>query len=183
MIKKKRRQWFWGLLIVSFTGFISCSATPPIPTSPPILSMPSGEEIIKKSREHLDQIQDEKSRVILKLIAKGDSQQEIVMWRYWKNYSNREGIVSKSIFFTEAPSSLRGQAFLIWDYSIKGKPQDLWMYLPSLLNILRIPPREQGDAFMGSDLTFADMGQRRLDEDTHIIPLGERFTGESHASS
>jgi len=89
------------------------------------------------------------------------------MWRYWKNYSNRDGIVSKSILFTEAPPSLHGQAFLVWDYSTKGKPQDLWMYLPSLLNILRVPPREQGDAFMGSDLTFADMGQRRLDEDIH----------------
>jgi outer membrane lipoprotein-sorting protein len=32
--------------------------------------------------------------------------------------------------------------------------------------------RDQDDAFMGSDLTFADMGQRRLDEDVHTL-LGE----------
>ena len=32
--------------------------------------------------------------------------------------------------------------------------------------------RDQDDAFMGSDLTFADMGQRRLDEDTYTL-MGE----------
>jgi len=93
------------------------------------------------------------------------------MWRYWKNYNNRDGVVSKSILFTESPFDQRGQAFLVWDYSAEGKPQDLWVYLPPLHSIdskvLRVPPRQQGAAFMGSDLTFADMGQRRLDEDIH----------------
>jgi len=164
---KKRGQWFLIILIIRFSGFMGCSATPSIPTAPPIRSLPSGEAIIKKSREHLDQIQDEKSRIILKLVAKDSSQLEIIMWRYWKNYKSRDGLLSKSILFTEAPPDLFGQAFMIWDYSVKGKPQDLWMYLPSLRNILRVPQQEQGAAFMGSDLTFADMGQRRLDEETH----------------
>lgn len=174
---RNRQQWALVILIMSLSGFIGCSAIPPIPSSPSIQSLPSGEEIIKKSREHLDQIQDEKSKIILKLIAKDGSQQEIIMRRYWKNYNNREEVISKSILFTEAPLSLHGQAFLIWDYSTEGKPQDLWIYLPSALKVFRVPPRDQGDAFMGSDLTFADMGLRHLKEDTHHTIGREIYQG------
>lgn len=165
---KTRRQWFLVILVMSFSGLMSCFATPSrIPTFPSVPSLPSGDEVMRKSREHLDQIQDEKSKIILTLIAKDASQQETVIWRYWKNKNTREGFTSKSIFFTELPMALRGQAFLVWDYSVEGRPQDLWIYLPHLRNIRRVPPQDHGTAFMGSDLTFADMGQRRLNEDTH----------------
>lgn len=164
---KTHRQWFLVILVMSFSGLMGCFDTLRIPTSPAVPSLPSGDEVIRKSREHLDQIQDERSKIILTLIARDGSEQETVIWRYWKNKNNREGFASKSIFFTESPVSLRGQAFLVWDYSIEGRPQDLWIYLPHLRNILRVPPQEQGAPFMGSDLTFADMGQRRLNEDTH----------------
>lgn len=126
----------------------------------------SGEAIIKKSKDLLYRIQDQKNKVTLKLIEKDGSQRVIVAWRYWKNY-NQKKFDSKTVLFTISPPDSRGVSFLIWDYASEGKPDDLWLYLPALRNTRRITSRDQNDAFMGSDLTFGDMGQRRLDEDVH----------------
>ena len=152
------------------------SAAQPAP-GPPAGSAPVGEEIIKKSKALLYKIQDQKNKVTLKLIEKDGSQREIVAWRYWKNYNNQDGFDSKTVLFTESPADSRGVGFLIWDYSEEGKPDDLWLYLPALRITRRISSRDQNDAFLGSDLTFGDMGQRRLDEDVHRTLGEEAFRG------
>jgi len=140
--------------------------------APPASSILSGEEIIKRSKELLYRIEDQKNKVNLRLIDQDGTVKDVVAQRYWKNYRNRDGFSGKTIIFTEIPADLRGQAILIWDYSTEGKAEDLWLYLPALRNTRRVPPQAQDEAFMGSDLTFADMGQRRLDEDVHKA-LGE----------
>lgn len=134
-------------------------------------SAPTGLEIMKKARD-LYLAQDQISTVTLTLREKGGAERKIVTRRLWKNYQGEEGLDSKTLFWTEFPPDNRGTGFLIWDYAIEGKPDDLWLYLPSLRQSRRMTTRDQDDAFMGSDLTFADMGQRRLDEDDHKL-LGE----------
>ncbi len=132
-------------------------------------------EIIKRSRE-IYQSKDQISTVTLRLIDKDKSERKIVTRRLWKNYAGQDGLDSKTLFWTEFPPDNRGTGFLIWDYATEGKPDDLWLYLPSLRQSRRMTTRDQDDAFMGSDLTFADMGQRRLDEDEHTL-IGEgKFT-------
>lgn len=130
-----------------------------------------GLAIVKKSRD-LYVSKDQISTVTLKLIDKDGSERKIVTRRLWKNYDGQDGLDSKTLFWTEFPPDNRGTGFLIWDYAVDGKPDDLWLYLPSLRQSRRMTTRDQDDAFMGSDLTFADMGQRRLDEDVHTL-LGE----------
>jgi len=130
-----------------------------------------GLAIMKKSRE-LYSFKDQIATVTLQLIDKDSSERKIVTRRLWKNYSGQEGLDSKTLFWTEFPPENKGTGFLIWDYTTDGKPDDLWLYLPSLRQSRRMTTRDQDDAFMGSDLTFADMGQRRLDEDVHTL-MGE----------
>ena len=132
---------------------------------------PDGLAIVKKSRE-LYLSKDQVSTVTLQLIDKDGSERKIVTRRLWKNYAGQDGLDSKTLFWTEYPPDNRGTGFLIWDYATDGKPDDLWLYLPSLRQSRRMTTRDQDDAFMGSDLTFADMGQRRLDEDVHTL-MGE----------
>lgn len=132
---------------------------------------PDGLAIVKKSRE-LYLSKDQISTVTLQLIDKDSSERKIVTRRLWKNYMGQDGLDSKTLFWTEFPPDNRGTGFLIWDYATDGKPDDLWLYLPSLRQSRRMTTRDQDDAFMGSDLTFADMGQRRLDEDVHTL-MGE----------
>lgn len=137
----------------------------------------TGTEIIKKSRELIYQIQDQKNKVILHLIEKDGSKKRIEATRYWKNYRAQEGLDSKMLLTTDFPPDSRGISFLIWDYSKENKTDDLWLYLPALRMVRRISAQDQNDAFLGSDLTFGDMGQRRLDEDEHKLLREEGYLG------
>ncbi len=172
---KNFSQWFWIILVLSLGGNqVVLAQTPPPPASAPL---PDGEEIIKQSKALLYQIDDQENKVTLKLIDRSGTQKEIVARRYWKNYKNKDGFSGKTVIYTESPADLRGQAILIWDYSNGGKTEELWIYLPTLRNTRRVLPQQQDEAFMGSDLTFADMGQRRLDEDTHQTVGKQTYRG------
>lgn len=137
----------------------------------------NGTEIIKKSRELTYQIGDQKNKVILHLIEKDGTKKKIEASRYWKNYRAKEGLDSKMLLVTDFPPDSRGISFLIWDYSQENKTDDLWLYLPALRMVRRISAQDQNDAFLGSDLTFGDMGQRRLDEDEHKLLREEGYQG------
>ncbi|MFQ5597270.1 MAG: outer membrane lipoprotein-sorting protein [Nitrospiria bacterium] len=137
----------------------------------------NGEQIIQRSRDLIYEIQDQKNTVNLSLIERDGSKNKIVATRFWKNYRSTEGIDSKMLLVTEFPPDSRGIAFLIWDYAKKNKPDDLWLYLPALRMVRRISAQDQNDAFLGSDLTFGDMGQRRLDEDDHRFLRKEAYRG------
>lgn len=129
----------------------------------------SGEEIVQKSRDLIYRIQDQKNSVTLTLTEKDGSSKKIVASRSWRNYRGQGGFDSKTLLVTEFPPDSRGISFLIWDYSEQNKLDDLWLYLPALRIVRRISVRDQNDAFLGSDLTFGDMGQRRIDEDEHHL--------------
>lgn len=133
----------------------------------------TGRDVMKKTRE-LYLAKDQVSTVTLRKIDKKGDEQKIVTKRYWKAYGGKEGFESKTLFVTEVPPDQRGVGFLIWDHAKAGQPDDLRLYLPSLKQVRRMTTREQDDAFMGSDLTFADLGQRELDEDTHTLLRTEK---------
>ena len=133
----------------------------------------TGLDVMKKTRE-LYLANDQLSTVTLRKIDKRGDEQKIVTKRYWKAYGGKDGFESKTLFVTEFPPDQRGVGFLIWDYHKAGQADDLRLYLPSLKQVRRMTTREQDDAFMGSDLTFADLGQRELDEDTHTLLKTER---------
>jgi len=137
----------------------------------------SGLEIIRHSKALLYQVDDQKNLVTLTLIERDGTQKKIVAGRIWKNYRGKGGIDSKMLLVTQRPRDSEGVGFLIWDYSEKNKSDDLWLYLPALHMVRRISAADQNDAFLGSDLTFGDMGQRRLDEDRHSLLREEDLLG------
>lgn len=137
----------------------------------PAQGRPTGLEVMRKGR--LSYIpKDQRSVVTLRLIDKTGGERRIVTTRFFKNEEGRGGLDSKIVFFTESPKDVRGMGFLIQDYVEADTPDDLWLYLPATRQTRRLSTRDQHDAFMGSDLTFGDMGQRALDEDEHLL-LGE----------
>jgi len=160
-----------GMLVLILGLFLS---TPEIVRGADKLS---GMDIMEKAR-NLYGGEDQISTVTLRLINKDGDERKIVTRRYWKHYGGKDGFDSKTLFITEFPPDAKGVGFLIWDYSKKGKPDGLWLYLPSLRTVRKLSARDQNDAFMGSDLTFGDMGQRRLDEDEHRLVKEARLNGE-----
>jgi uncharacterized protein len=57
----------------------------------------------------------------------------------------------------EAPSAIRGSAFLAWDARDATVADDQWLYLPALRRARRVPGRDRGSYFLGTDLTYDDI--------------------------
>lgn len=138
-----------------------------------------GTEIIKKSRD-LFQGKDQRSTVTLELTNSDGSTRRIVTKRLWMDMGGSKGIATKTVFFTMFPPDSKGVGFLIWDTSDPKQKDQLWLYLPSLRQVRKVSVRDQDDAFMGSDLTFADMGQRLLSEDAHTLVGEETIDGKDY---
>lgn len=55
------------------------------------------------------------------------------------------------------PSDVRNIGLLIYDYETGEKPDDQWLYLPSLKKTTRIVASDKASAFLGSDFSYSDM--------------------------
>ncbi len=67
---------------------------------------------------------------------------------------------TKQLMLFESPADVRNTALLSVDYDDGAKDDDQWLYLPSLRKSTRISSSDKSGAFMGSDLTYADMTKK-----------------------
>ncbi len=132
----------------------------------------TGREVIQRAEDLMYRLQDQSAEVVLKTVQPGGHEHTHKTRWFWKNFQGRDGIVSKTVFYTIYPPSARGEAILIWDYAQQGRPGDLWLYLPDLRQTRRLTTRDRHEAFHGSDLTFEDLGQRQVDLERHTL-IGE----------
>lgn len=65
---------------------------------------------------------------------------------------------NRSLVHVKAPARDAGQAFLI-------SGENLWIYNPRLKRALRLPPSGRNESFLGSDISYNDLGGRDLEED------------------
>ena len=84
-----------------------------------------------------------------------------------KQISKDFGDVEKKIMFFMSPADVKNTSFMNWSYDKKGKSDDQWIYLPVVKKVKRISSDSKSDYFMGSDFTYDDLGDRKLDADIH----------------
>jgi outer membrane lipoprotein-sorting protein len=63
-----------------------------------------------------------------------------------------------------------------WTYD-SDQSDDQWIYLPALKKTKRISSDSKSDYFMGSDFTYDDLGDRKLEDDTHQLLREETLDG------
>ncbi len=68
-----------------------------------------------------------------------------------------------SIMFFLSPADVKDTGFLTYDYDDDTKDDDQWLYLPALKKTKRIASTDKSGSFMGSDFSYADMTDRKLD--------------------
>jgi outer membrane lipoprotein-sorting protein len=84
----------------------------------------------------------------------------------------------KMILFFESPADVRNTGFLTINYDA-DKDDDQWLYLPSLKKTTRISSSGKKGAFMGSDIAYADLASRKVDDYTYsIIEQSVKVDGE-----
>ena len=64
-----------------------------------------------------------------------------------------------------APSDIKGTGFLVWEHAAIDDERFLW--LPALGRVRRIAGSEKQESFVGSDLSYEDIGGRELADYTY----------------
>lgn len=94
-----------------------------------------------------------------------------------RRFTKDMGDEEKSIMFFTAPADVAGTSFMNWTYD-DDRSDDQWIYLPALRKVKRISSENKSDHFMGSDFTYDDLGDRKLDEDEHELSREEEVDGK-----
>ena len=85
-----------------------------------------------------------------------------------QQFSKDLGDTEKSIMFFQTPADVKNTSFMNWSYEGE-KGDDQWIYLPALKKVKRISSDSKSDYFMGSDFTYDDLGDRKLNADNHKL--------------
>lgn len=64
-----------------------------------------------------------------------------------------------------APADIRGTGFLVWEHATED--DERFLYLPALGRVRRIAGAEAQESFVGSDLSYEDIGGRKLSDYTY----------------
>ena len=65
------------------------------------------------------------------------------------------------------PNDIRGTGFLVWEHP--DTEDERFLYLPSLGRVRRIAGEETQESFVGSDLTYEDIGGREFEDYTYAL--------------
>lgn len=140
------------------------------------ISSLQAEESARDIMVRIDERPNGNDRVMsmtMKLVGKNGKERVREMRLYSKDY----GKDGKSLFYFDKPADVKGTGFLAWEYDDQTKDDDRWLYLPALKQSKRISGSSKKDSFMGSDMSYDDMGDRSVDEDTHKLLREESVEG------
>jgi hypothetical protein len=140
--------------ILCLCGFLAFAAFPSFADD----SGPSGRQIMElvDARDDGDNgIQD----MEMILIDKNGNRRE----RTIRAMGQDVGEDTRSIMFFLSPADVKDTGFLSYDYDDDTKDDDQWLYLPALKKTKRIASTDKSGSFMGSDFSYADMTDRKLD--------------------
>lgn len=83
---------------------------------------------------------------------------------------------TKQIMWFLEPADVKGSSFL--RYTHDDRDEDMWLYLPSFGKIRRIASHAKKGSFMGSDFTYEDMGDRKVNDYEYKLLNEEMLDGK-----
>ena len=96
------------------------------------------------------------------------------------------GCSMRGAFYFYEPHEVRNMAAIMYTYYDPARQTDYWIYLPSLRRFRRISAADRDDSFFGSDCTWADASDLKVDEEKHRIlreePYPTTFENEAYKS-
>ena len=123
----------------------------------------TGTQIIEKSYNRPTS-EDQTAILTMTLTNKNGQTRIRKIQQFSKDMGNKE----KSIMFFLSPADVKNTSFMNWTYD-SDKSDDQWIYLPALKKVKRISSDSKSDYFMGSDFTFDDLGDRKINADVHTL--------------
>lgn len=81
----------------------------------------------------------------------------------------------------QAPADIKGTGFLVWEHA--DQDDERFLYLPALGRVRRIAGAEAQESFVGSDLSYEDIGGRKLSDYTYrMLDAAATWTDASGAA-
>lgn len=84
--------------------------------------------------------------------------------RNLKAFNKYFGDDNYRLMFFKYPPDVKNTAFMIYDYDDEDRDDDQWLYLPALNKTKRVASTDRSKSFMGSDLNYADLSSRNLQD-------------------
>ncbi len=134
----------------------------------------SAYDIVKKAEDLLDQAKDSQTNILMTLVNEKGQKRERTLSAYVKKSGENS---SKSIIFFNSPADVKGTSFLVWTDEKKEDRQ--WLFLPALQRVRQISSSGKGESFMGTELTFYDMGSHDIDDFTYTRMKDDVLNGEA----
>lgn len=130
----------------------------------------NGREWIEQYEKQME-ADDQQVELTMQLFSKNGNLRERKL--RWSTMEDDEGLSSSYIVFY-APADIEGTAFLSIERG--SGDEDQWLYLPVLRRSRRISSNEKSSSFMGSDFSYADIGNENTENSTY--KLIESLTGD-----
>lgn len=138
---------------------------------------PDGPQIMREV-EQRPRGPDQRLRMIWHLREASGRERVRETRSYWRDYRGRDPqLRAKRLIVFDAPPDVRETAFLVWSYRDPKVDDDRWIYLPALRKVRRVAGKDRARSFAGSEFSYEDLGDRELDEDTHVLLRTERTQG------
>lgn len=82
-------------------------------------------------------------------------------------HSLRRAAGDRTLLRFSYPNDIKGTGFLVWEHP--GADDERFLYLPALGRVRRIAGEEKQESFVGSDLSYEDIGGRDLADYTYAF--------------
>jgi outer membrane lipoprotein-sorting protein len=124
----------------------------------------SAEEIAREARDRIraDTVST-RARMVIRDKAGGTTE------RLVDEYSAKLNGANAMVVIFQKPSSVAGTRFLTMENP--GKPDDRWIFLPSLGKVRRVSAGEGSGSFMGTDFSYDDISLMDRDPDLDVYTL------------
>ncbi|MDA3890760.1 MAG: outer membrane lipoprotein-sorting protein [Salinivirgaceae bacterium] len=132
----------------------------------------TGTQIVEKTYNRATG--DDQTSILTMTLTNSSGQTRV---RKIQQFSKDLGDTEKSIMFFQSPADVKNTSFMNWSYD-GDVADDQWIYLPALKKVKRISSDSKSDYFMGSDFTYDDLGDRKLNADNHKLLREETKNGK-----
>jgi hypothetical protein len=124
---------------------------------------PGTPEWVAQQIEERDTGNDSRAEMRMRLFDRHGRVRERVMTLL----ARRDPVGDKTLVRFTYPNDIKNTAFLVWEHP--GADDERFLYLPALGRVRRIAGAEKQESFVGSDLSYEDIGGRDIADYTYAF--------------
>jgi hypothetical protein len=156
-------RWFNGPLVLVF-GFLF-SIDSPLSSQDAGHAVPNTPEAVARAVEARDVGKDSRGEMRMRLYDRQGRVRERVMSIAFLRGNGGTG--DRTLVRFTYPNDIRGTSFLVWEHP--DGDDERFLFLPALGRVRRIAGQEKQESFVGSDLSYEDIGGRDVADYTYAF--------------